>query len=104
MNGIVADNQKVGEYARWENKSDAKIKRNAVLSLAANLEIQDQEKLKQRRSRLAALIANEEEGYKNELATCQETSVQKVWHPSPPLHRHAHLRPPQPKQHTSPPA
>lgn len=64
------------EYAVWENKTDAVIKRNAANSRYDKLQEQQQAALEARRQRLAELLSSEDRMYQQELAA-QETTPEE---------------------------
>jgi len=66
------------QKAQWENTTAAMMKKQSVQRVAKNIEEGEKEKLRQRRQRLALLLASDDETYRKELAGLHETSKQKA--------------------------
>lgn len=64
----------VNENAKWENRTHALIQTHAVNAVVRDLKQRDQIALQQRRARLAMLLTQEDEQYREELAGMNESS------------------------------
>lgn len=66
------------QIATWENQTAQMMKAQTVQRVAKNIEDGENEKLRQRRQRLALLLSSDDEVYRTELAGLHETSKQKA--------------------------
>lgn len=66
------------QIAKWETQTAQMMKAKNIERVARNIQEGEQENLRQRRQRLALLLAADDEQFRNELAGLHETSKQKA--------------------------
>jgi len=75
---VLVKDAKVAHRTDWESKTEGVVDRVFIKNLARDFQMQDQQKLMERRQRLAALLAEEDEQYKHEIDLQRETSSDRA--------------------------
>lgn len=78
LHARVATDHMVHQRSLWENRTDALVQRQAVASVVRGLQQRDQAALQQRRAKLAMLLTEEDERYRQELAAMEESSADRA--------------------------
>lgn len=78
LNERVKTDERVNQYAKWEQKTTAQLQDAQIKQIARGLKERDQVQLMQRRAKLAMMLTEEDKYFRAELASMQETPTERA--------------------------